>query len=145
VVDPGTLAVHDPATGERRRELGSFGERIDVAPAVADGTAYVGGDDGLAAVSLADGTVEWSADVTVTAGTGRTVGRDAVVAPVTDGPGVVAFERSGGGRRWEYQIDGFDAAANTSATLTENAAFVVTNDSTGVVALGDLPTSSSPG
>lgn len=139
VADGGTLAVHDPASGDRRRELGTFGDVLDAPPAVADGTAYVAGDDGLVAVSVADGAVEWQADVQVTADTGVTVGREAVVAPVTDLPGVIAFERADGSRRWEHAIDGFDAAASTPAVLADGAAFYASNESVGVVALGDLP------
>ncbi|WP_458209528.1 outer membrane protein assembly factor BamB family protein [Haladaptatus sp. NG-SE-30] len=140
VADAGTLAVHDPATGERIRELGVFGENVDVPPAVADGTAYVAaGDGGLAAISIADGTVEWNNDVWVTVDTGLTVGNEAIVAPVTDLPGIVAFERSDGSRRWEHTIEGFDAAASTPAVLADRAVFYASNESLGVVALGDLP------
>ncbi|MEF8830201.1 MAG: PQQ-binding-like beta-propeller repeat protein [Halobacteriales archaeon] len=139
VSDAGTIAVHDPDDGTRRRELGDFGDRIDPPPAVADGTVYVPGDDGLAAVSLADGTVEWSIDAKVTVDTGVTVAREAVVAPVTDLPGVVAFERADGSRRWEHRIEGFDAAASTPAVPADGAVFYASNESIGVVALGDLP------
>lgn len=140
VADSGTLAVHDPANGERRRELGVFGNIMDVPPAVADGTAYVADwNGGLAAVSIADGTTEWRNDVQVTADTGVTVGAEAVVAPVTDLPGIIAFERSDGSRRWEHTIQGFDAAASTPAVLADEAVFYASNESVGVVALGDLP------
>lgn len=139
VADAGTLAVHDPEDGTRRRELGDFGDRIDPPPAVADGTAYVPGEDGLAAVSLADGTEAWSVDASVTVDTGVAVGRETVVAPVTDLPGVVAFERADGTRRWEHRIEGFDAAASTPAVPAGGAVFYASNESLGVVALGDLP------
>lgn len=139
VCDGGTVAVHDPADGTRERELGEFGNRIEESPAVADGTAYLPSRDGLAAVSLDDGTVEWRNDVTVTADTGVTVGRDAVVAPITDLPGVAAFERSDGSTRWEYTVEGFDAAASTAGVLADGAVFFTSNESVGVVALGDLP------
>lgn len=139
VADAGTLALHDPAAGDRRRELGSFGEEIWTSPAVADGTAYVAGDDGLVAVSLADGTVEWRADVTPYPDVGVTVGRDAVVAGDNDLPGVVAFERADGRRRWERQVDGFDAVVSTPPVLADGAVFYGSNESLGIVALGDLP------
>lgn len=139
VCDGGVVTVHDPVDGTRERELGEFGSRIEEVPAVADGTAYLPSRDGLAAVSLEDGTVEWRNDVRVTADTGVTIGREAVVAPITDLPGVAAFERSDGSRRWEYTIDGFDAAASTVGVLADGAVFLTSNESVGVVALGDLP------
>ena len=139
VADSGTLAVHDLADGERRRELGVFGNTMDVPPAVADGTAYIADwNGGLAAVSIADGTTEWRNNVQVTADTGVTVGKEAVVAPVTDLPGIIVFERSDGSRRWEHTIEGFDAAASTPAVLADGAVFYASNESVGVVALGDL-------
>jgi outer membrane protein assembly factor BamB len=140
VTDGGTLAVHDPAEGARRRDLGPFGDRIDVLPAVAGGTAFVaGGLGGLAAVALADGTVRWRRGTSVAADTGVAVGRDAVVAPVTDKPGVAAFDRADGATRWEHRIEGFDAAASAPAALADDAVFYTSNESIGVVALGDLP------
>lgn len=142
VGDAGTLAVHDPADGTRLRTLGTFGEQIEATPAVADGTAYVASGESsgeLLAVSVTDGTIEWRVEVQVTAGTGISVGEDAVVAPVTDLPGVAAFERGDGTRRWEHTIEGFDAAASTPAVLADGAVFYASNESLGVVALGDLP------
>lgn len=139
VADAGTLALHDPADGTRVRDLGAFGNTVAVPPAIADGTAYVAaGDGGLAAVSLADGSIEWEVDVQVTVDTGITVGAEAVVAPLTDLPGVVAFERSDGSLRWEHPIEGFDAYASTPAILADGAVFYASNESLGVVALGDL-------
>jgi outer membrane protein assembly factor BamB len=140
VADDGRVAVHDPEDGERLRTLTGPGRQIDVPPAVADGTAFVAqGGGGLAAVSIEDGTVRWTVGVHVSADTGITVGREAVVAPVSDLPGVAAFERADGSTRWEYTIEGFDAVASTPATLADGAVFFASNESTGVLALGDLP------
>lgn len=145
VADEGTLAVHEPADGERRYVLGDFGDRVAVPPAVADGTAYAAsGNGGLAAVSMGDGTVEWRSDVRVTVDTGISVGADAVVVPVSDLPvadlpGVVAFERTDGSHRWERPIEGFDSSVSTPVALADGAIFYSSNESVGVVALGDLP------
>lgn len=145
VGDAGTLAVHDPANGERLRTLGAFGDPIKEPPAAADGTVFVPDGAGeLAAVSVADGTVVWRQDASVTVDTGIAIGAEAVVAAVTDAPdaslpGVAAFERGDGSLRWHHGIEGFDAAASTPPVLADGAVFHVSNDSTGVVALGDLP------
>ncbi|MFC6989211.1 PQQ-binding-like beta-propeller repeat protein [Haloplanus sp. GCM10025708] len=145
VADGGTLAVHDPADGTRTRTLGSVGDHVDVPPAIADGTAFVATTDGrLLARSIADGTQAWRADVHVTVDTGVSVGREAVVAaatglPESGGPGIVALERSDGSVRWEHGIEGFDAVVSTPPVLADGAVLYASNESTGVVALGDLP------
>lgn len=145
VADAGTVALHDTSDGTRRRALGSFGERVAVPPAVSDGTVYVAaGNGGLAAVSLDDGTETWRNEVRVNIETGISVGIEAVVAPVSDLPeadlpGIAAFERTDGSPRWEHAIEGFDAAASTPAVLADAAVFYTSNESIGVVALGDLP------
>lgn len=145
VADGGTLAVHAPSDGTRRRSLGDFGDRIETVPAVADGTAYVtSAERALVAVSVADGETLWRADAGVVADTGVSVGRDAVVASVTNLreyslAGVAAFERSDGTVRWEHPVEGFDAFPTTPPVLAEGAAFYASNESSGVVALGDLP------
>lgn len=139
VADQGTLAVHNAGTGERGRELGHFGEYINRSPAVVDDTAYIGGDDGsFSAISLDNGTVEWRKDIQVTVDTGVTVGQTAVVAPVIDLSGLIAFEQDGGSRRWEYEIEGgFDTAASTPAVIVNGAIFYTNNESSGVVVLGE--------
>ncbi len=145
VADGGTLAVHDPASGERRRELGGFGNRIRERLAVADGTAFVvTADNALAAVEVADGTERWRADVSVDTDAGPSVGRDAVVVGAKDLPteslgGVLALSRADGTPRWEHEIEGFDVTVSTPPTLADGAVFYTSNESRGVVALGDLP------
>ncbi|QKY20998.1 PQQ-binding-like beta-propeller repeat protein [Halolamina sp. CBA1230] len=145
VGDGGTLALHDPADGERVRTLGTFGDRIPETPAVADGTAFVTSSEGdLVAVEIDEGTERWRRAVGVVAGTGVGVGRDAVVASVTDLPegdlaGIAAYERDDGAPRWEHEIEGFDASPSTAPVLAEGAVFYASNESDGVVALGDLP------
>lgn len=151
VADGGTLAVHDTADGARKRDLGTFGDWIDPPPAVADHTMYVPSTDGgLVAISVDDGSIDWRTDVRVTVGTGVTVGRDAIVAAATtlpgdSLPGIVALERSDGSPRWTHTIDGFDAAASTAPILADGAVFYASNESVGVVALGDLGRSETDG
>lgn len=142
VTDGGQLAVHNVADGTRRRTLGTFGDSIREIPAVAGGTAYLESGESpseLLAVSISDGTIKWRVDAQVTADTGISVGRDAVVAAITDLPGLAAYERSDGTQRWTHTISGFDASASTPPVLAEDAVFYASNESTGVVALGDLP------
>lgn len=145
VGDAGTLAVHDPADGTRTRTLGAFGDAIPIPPVVDDGHVFVTASDGsLAAVSLADGETDWEREIGVVADTGVAVGQDAVVAAVRNLPegslaGVAAYERDDGTPRWEFEIDGFDAAPTTPPVLADGATFFTSNEHDGVVALGDLP------
>lgn len=145
VGDGGTLAVHDPSDGTRQRTLGQFGDRIEALPSVTADTAFVSSYEGdLIAVSIPDGERRWQRDAGVVVDTGVSVGRDAVVAAATNLPeanlaGIVAYERGDGAVRWEHAIKGFDAYPSTPPVLADQAVFYVSNDSSGVVALGDLP------
>jgi len=139
-----TLSVHDPTDGTRKRTLGPFDGRLQVPPAVTDGTAFVATDSSLQAVSIADGSQVWRADLQVMTDTGVSAGRETVVAPVLDlpdagGPGLTALARSDGTTRWEHSIDGFDAVVSTPPILADGAVFYVSTESAGVTALGDLP------
>jgi outer membrane protein assembly factor BamB len=142
VTDSGVLAAHAPEGGERLRELGAFGDRIPQPPATADGTAFLGTPSEIVAVSIDDGETAWRREGGV--GPGISVGRDAVVAAAESLPeaslaGIAAFERSGGEVRWEHRIEGFDAFPTTAPVLADEAVFYGSNETTGVVALGDLP------
>jgi len=145
VVDGGTLAVHDTADGARRRDLGSFGDRIPERPAVADGTVFVvTADNALAAIDLSDGTEQWRADVSVDTDAGPSVGAEAVVIGAQDLPteslgGVLALDRADGTPRWEHEIEGFDVTVSTPPILADGVVYYASNESRGVVALGDLP------
>lgn len=144
VADSGTLAIHNREDGARLRELGTFGDRIHPSPVVADRRAFVPADGDIVAVSVADGSREWRTNVPVTAGSGVTVGRDAVVAAVTNLPrekhaGIAAFERADGTTRWTHEIEGFHAAASAAPVLADGAVFYASNERFGIVALGDLP------
>lgn len=143
VADEGTLAVHDPDTGARLRSLGTFGNRLDRPPAVADGVAYVGTRDGvIVALSIDDGSTLWR--VEGSASRGISVGRETVVVsgeslPDADSAGLAALERSTGDVKWEHGIEGFDAFPSTAPVLADGAVFYTSNESSGVVALGDVP------
>lgn len=145
VGDGGTLAVHDPSGGTRRRSLGQFGGRIEAPPAVAGDVAFVTSSDGaIVAVSVTNGDELWRQDAGVVAGTGISVGRETVVASATNLPfaslaGIAAYARSDGTARWDHAIEGFDAYPSTPPVLGDGAVFYVSNESSGVVALGDLP------
>lgn len=108
------------------------------------GTAFVpAAGSELTAIAIGDGSVEWRIDGPVTSDTGVTLGQEAVVAPVTNLPGndhagIAAFEQSDGSTRWKHAIEGFHAGASTSAVLADEAVFYSSNESSGVVALGDI-------
>jgi outer membrane protein assembly factor BamB len=140
--DDGTVAARDPADGTRLRELAAFDDRIEAPPATADGTAYLGTTFETRAISTSDGSTIWQHDGGVSAGI--SVGRDAVVVatevlPEASAGGIAAFERSSGDIRWEHQIEGFDAIPTTAPVLADGAVFHGSNESDGVVVLGDLP------
>lgn len=143
VGDGGTLGVHSPDDGDRNRTLGSYGDRLDEPPAVADGTAYVTSrDPEVVAVSVDDGSVDWR--VEGGSGPGVAVGREAVVVstemlPDASAAGVAAIDRADGSVRWEFSIQGFDAFPSTAPALADGAVFFTSNQHSGVVALADLP------
>jgi len=144
VGDGGTLAVYDPTDGTRQQSLGQFGERIEAPPAVAGETVFVTASDGtINAVSVANGDRLWRQNTGVVADTGISIGRETVVAAATNLPdaslaGIVAYKRSDGTARWEHAIEGFDAYPSTPPVLADEAVYYVSNESSGVVALGDL-------
>ena len=143
VADEGTLAVHEREDGTRLRSLESFGDRINQPPAVKDGVAFVGIDSQeIAAVSLGDGESIWRRS----GGTyrGISAGRDAVVTSGETLPnealaGLAAFDQSDGSVLWEHQVEGFDAFPSTAPVLVDGAVHFSSNQSSGIVALGDLP------
>ncbi|WP_255195894.1 PQQ-binding-like beta-propeller repeat protein [Halorarius litoreus] len=137
VRDGDVLFALDPADGTEQWQTRVGGRILNAPPAVADGTVYTPGD-GVVALSLADGTEQWRADGSVTVDTGVAVGRDAVVTVFTDVPGVVALDRTDGSVRWRHQIDGFDVAVTTPPAIADGAVFYTSNESLGLVALGDL-------
>lgn len=143
VADEGTLAVHDKTDGLRQRSLASFGDRINQPPALRDGVVYVGIDSQeIVALSLEDGSIQWRREGS--AYRGISAGRERVVTsgeslPTKTLAGLAAFDRSDGSVLWEHQIEGFDAFPSTAPVLAEGAVYYSSNDSSGVVALGDLP------
>lgn len=143
VADQGTLAVYNPEDGSRRRVLGDFGDRISEPPAVTDGLAFVGTQNQeIAVISITDGSTVWqrSGD----ASEGLSVGTETVVTsgeslPESSLAGLAAFDRADGSVRWEHQIEGFDAYPSTAPVLAGGAVYYTGTASSGVVALGDLP------
>ncbi|WP_181692373.1 PQQ-binding-like beta-propeller repeat protein [Natronomonas sp. LN261] len=143
VPDQGTLAVHDPADGTRVRSLGTFGDRLGTAPAVSDGTAFLGTrDQKIVAVSIEDGSTVWQQSGSATRGI--SVGRESIVTsgeslPEASLAGLAALDRSDGTVQWEHQIEGFDAYPSTAPVLADGAVYYTSNASSGIVALGDVP------
>ncbi|MFT4909551.1 MAG: outer membrane protein assembly factor BamB [Natronomonas sp.] len=143
VTDEGTLAVHDPEDGTRVRSLGTFGDRLGTPPAVSNGTAFLGTrNQEIVALSIDDGSTIWQQSGSATRGI--SVGREAIVIsgeslPEASLAGVAALDRSNGTVQWERQIEGFDAYPSTAPVLTDGAVYYTSNASSGVVALGDVP------
>jgi outer membrane protein assembly factor BamB len=140
--DDGGLGVHDPDTGERVRTLGPFGDRLPEPPAVAGGTAFLGSTDpAIVAVSIDDGSIEWTREGSVAARI--SAGRETVVVaaetlPEASAAGIAGLERSTGDVRWQHELEGFDVFPSTPPALADGAVFFCSNDSSGIVALGDL-------
>jgi len=136
----GELAVHDHTTGEQKRRLDDY-DRGAGGVAVADGTAYWMTYDKLAAVTVADGAVEWRLDINSWAD-GLCVGQDTVVAPASyegiDGPAIATFDRESGDTRWYYAIDGIDSVFTIPPILVDGAVYFISNTIDGVGALGDI-------
>jgi hypothetical protein len=88
--------------------------------------------DKLAAIPIANGTVEWCLDTTAVQA-GLCVGENTVAAPVsydefdlaTTWPTIAAFDRESGETRWHYHIGGFDVAFRTSPVLVDGAVYFV--------------------
>ena len=143
VCDSGVLAIHDRDDGERIRQLGTFGDRIHNPPAVADGLAFIGSSDpAILAVSIADGSIAWTTDGSLAAR--PSVGRKTIVIsaeslPETTAAGIAALDHTTGELRWEHSLDGFDVFPTTAPALADGAVYFVSNERSGVSALGDLP------
>lgn len=145
VSDDGTLTIHNPTDGSRKRTVGTFGDQVNERLAVADGITYVVSDyNDLIAVNLADGTEMWRADVSVIASAGPSVGAETVVVGARKLPeaslgGILALDRSDGSSRWGHEIEGFDIAVSAPPVVADGAVYYSSNESIGIVALGDLP------
>lgn len=53
--------------------------------------------------------------------------------------GIVAYELTDATVRWEREIGGFDTYPSTPPVLADSPVFYVNNESSGVVAVGNLP------
>jgi len=149
VSDDRTLVVHDEDTGDRRRELRSFGADDDVPPrtvAVDDGTVFVTSAAGAVAVDTETGTERWRRETPVYK-PGICVGAETVVFPVGDpdfSPGkktISAFDRDSGALRWHYSFDpGFHHQVTSPPVLVDGAVFFTATHVDGLGALGDVST-----
>lgn len=148
VGDGGTLSIYDPADG-RRQDAVQITSGDIAAIAVADERIFVLSDDGLTALSTADRTEQWAVQGHPQAN-GLAVGRETVVAPIasdvfdleTSWPTIGAFDRADGSVSWQYAVDdAFDPAVSAPPVIADSAVFVLTNTTSGVTALGDLPPS----
>lgn len=147
VVDDGTLVVHSRDTGDRRRELHTFGEDGDVAPrtiAVADGAVFATSAAGAVAIDADTGTERWHRETGVDK-PGLCVGDETVVFPVEDPPyaagkkTVSAFDRESGALRWHYAFDpGFHHQVTSPPVLVDGAVFFTATHIDGLGALGDV-------
>jgi len=148
VSDDRTLVVHDRETGDRTRELRSFGDPDAVIPhtiAVDDGTVFVTSSYGAVAVDSETGTERWHRDTPVYK-PGICVGAETVVFPVGSpefAPGektISAFDRKSGELRWHYAFDpGFHHQVTSPPALVDGAVFFTATHIDGLGALGDVP------
>jgi outer membrane protein assembly factor BamB len=97
----GSLVARDAATGERQWAT-NVGTRTGDC-AVADGTVVVGSGDEVVAVALADGAVQWRADVESEVTAGPVASGDATFVGTADGE-VCALDASTGERRWRETV-----------------------------------------
>jgi len=142
----GNLLVYDPAEGARLAAI-DIADREIRAIATADGTAFALFSDGLIALSVPDGSERWSVRGNPRAD-GLAISRKTVVAPIsseafdldTSWPCIAAFDRSDGTVRWYHAIDdSFDPAIGAPPVVADGAVFVMSNNRSGITALGDLP------
>ncbi len=148
VSDDRTLVVHDRETGDRIRELSSFGEDGDVIPrtvAVDDGTVFVTNSEGAVAIDAETGTERWHRETPVYK-PGLCIGIDTVVFPVGSpefAPGkktISVFDRESGEMRWHYAFDpGFHHQVTSPPVLVDGAVFFTATHIDGLGALGDVP------
>jgi outer membrane protein assembly factor BamB len=140
------IAVYDRSDGERLESV-SVPQGQVRALAVDDGTAFVLAESGLLAVSVPDGSQQWSrsGESDYAQANGLAVGRETVVAPVFPepldaSPSIAAFDRTDGTPRWHYAIDeAFSPMIVAPPVLADGAVFAMSNTENGVTALGDLP------
>ncbi|MFC4827141.1 PQQ-binding-like beta-propeller repeat protein [Halorussus aquaticus] len=146
VADDRTLVAYDRETGDRHRELHSFGEGEDaIAQTVAadDGTVFVTSASGAVAVDSETGTERWRRDAPVY-DPGICVGTETVVFPIDDpeySPGkktISAFNRESGKMRWHHV---FDRSPNVVVppVLVDGAVFFTASNMDSLAALGDVP------
>lgn len=152
VSDDRTLVVHDRDTGDRIRELRSFGEDDDVIPrtvAVDEGTVFITSSLGAVAIDGETGAERWHRGTPVYE-PGLCIGTDTVVFPVGSpefAPGkktISVFDRESGEMRWHYAFDpSFHNQVTSPPVLVDGAVFFTATHIDGLGALGDVPARNS--
>ncbi len=94
-------------------------------PAAADGTVYLAAEH-LTALSVGDGTEEWTAETDSPVTTAPTVGSDAVYVGTDDGI-LAAYDRADGTERWSVDTDSFGGLQHSFA-LDDGVVYVTTSD-----------------
>ncbi|WP_253738230.1 PQQ-binding-like beta-propeller repeat protein [Halohasta salina] len=144
--EEGQLSIYDLVDGEPTGSI-TVSDRPISAFAVTDTTAFVLDGGGLSALSITDGTEQWSVEGTPQAD-GLAVGENAVVAPIssdrfpldTSWPCIAAFSRNDGTVQWYHAIDDtFDPVISTPPVIADGAVLMISNQNSGITALGDLP------
>lgn len=145
IADGTKINIYNQSDGKQLGSVGTPHGQIR-AIAVDDGTAFVLSQSGLSAVSVPDGSEQWSRpEVEYTQVDGLAAGRDTVVAPVfldsgPPTPSIAAFDRGDGTLRWYYAIDeAFSPAIVAPPVLADGVVYAMSNTESGVTALGDLP------
>jgi outer membrane protein assembly factor BamB len=141
------ITIYNHSDGERLASISVSLGQIR-ALAIDDGTAFVLAESGLSAVSVPDGSEQWSLSEEESSdyaqANGLAVGREAVVAPVfpdsDSTPSIAAFDKTDGTPQWYYTIDdGWSPTIVAPPVIADGAVFAMTNTKSGVTALGDLP------
>ncbi|WP_135820957.1 outer membrane protein assembly factor BamB family protein [Halostella litorea] len=121
------LLAYEVASGERRWSYGVEGSP-DSAPTVADGTLYIGGDDGVVhAVDAVSGAPEWTFEATVDGGADPVNSTPTVAGGTvyvkTQSNTLYALDAATGDRQWSHQGDP-TTVVESSPTVAGGTVFV---------------------
>ncbi|MFB6176240.1 MAG: PQQ-binding-like beta-propeller repeat protein, partial [Halobaculum sp.] len=108
----------------------TWGSRLDTSirgsPTVRDERVILGTDDGVVALTAADGSVEWTTARTETVRGSPAVTDDRVFAGTTDGE-VVAYSVEGGFEQWRQSVGG---RIDTAPVVADGTLYVAATDGT---------------